>query len=307
MQDTQTILIVDAEETARFALQKKLSRSGYKVVSLEKAEDALYLLKAGDVKVDLVISNVKLRKVDGIELLRRVKAMDEPLPVLLLAGQGNMEDVITALRLGVDDFIRKPFEASDVVSSVHSILRRKQEEIMAESFGRFLEYEKTVYLIPNEISLINTISYQLTRNLLPMGLCNRTTAENISFALKEAITNAMFHGNLEISSAIREQDGIKGFNEEIDRRKDDPLYKNRKVKIVCEETIEYIEYSIEDEGPGFDYKLLPDPREPENFFKNSGRGLLIVKVHFDEVRWNEKGNCIYLKKYRTAQHENNDE
>ena len=303
MKDARTVLIVDAEEMTRFALQRKLSRSGYNIISLEKAEDALYLIKSGDVKVDLVISDIKLYKMDGIELLRRLKALDEPLPVLLIAGKGNMEDVISALRLGADDFIRKPFDASDVVSSVHSILRRKQEEIMAGAFGRFLEYEKTVYVIPNDVSLVNMISYQLTRNLLPMGFCNKTTAENISLALKEAITNAMFHGNLEISSTIREQDGIKGFNEEIDRRKDEFLYKDRKVRIVCEGTVENIEYSIEDEGPGFDYKSVPDPRDPENFFKNSGRGLLIINVHFDEVGWNDKGNCIYLKKRRIAARE----
>ena len=298
MKDVQTILIVDADEMARFALQRKFSRSGYNIISLEKAEDALYLIKSGDVKVDLVISDIKLSRMDGIELLRRLKTMDEPLPVLLLAGKGNMEDVISALRLGVDDFIRKPFDANDVVLSAYSILRRKQEEIMAGAFGRFIDYEKVVYVIPNEVSLINMISYQLTRNLLPMGFCNKTTAENISLALKEAITNAMFHGNLEISSVIREQEGMKGFNEEIDKRKDDLIYKDRKVKIVCEKNLEYIEYSIEDEGPGFNYSSVPDPREPENFFKNSGRGLLIISVHFDEVYWNDRGNCIYLKKRR---------
>ena len=304
MKDFQTILIVDAERMTRFTLQEKLSRSGYNIVSLEKAEDAIYLIKSVDAKIALVISDIKLYKMDGIELLRRIKAMAEPIPVLLLAGKGNMEDVIAALRLGADDFIRKPFDVNDVVLSAHSILRRKQEEMMVGAFARFLEYEKSIYVIPNEISLVNMVSYQLTKNLIPMGFCNRTTAENISLALKEAITNAMFHGNLEISSAVREQDGIKGFNEKIEKRKDEPLYKNRKVRIVCEETLEYIEYSIEDDGPGFDYRSIPDPRDPENFFKNSGRGLLIISVHFDEVRWNDKGNSIYLKKRRITAREN---
>ncbi|MCL2026587.1 MAG: response regulator [Leptospirales bacterium] len=304
MKDFQTILIVDAERMTRFTLQEKLSRSGYNIVSLEKAEDAIYLIKSVDAKIALVISDIKLYKMDGIELLRRIKAMAEPIPVLLLAGKGNMEDVIAALRLGADDFIRKPFDVNDVVLSAHSILRRKQEEMMVGAFARFLEYEKSIYVIPNEISLVNMVSYQLTKNLIPMGFCNRTTAENISLALKEAITNAMFHGNLEISSAVREQDGIKGFNEKIEKRKDEPLYKNRKVRIVCEETFDYIEYSIEDDGPGFDYRSIPDPRDPENFFKNSGRGLLIISVHFDEVRWNDKGNSIYLKKRRITAREN---
>ncbi|MCL2025904.1 MAG: response regulator, partial [Leptospirales bacterium] len=75
MKDVQTILIVDAERMTRFTLQEKLSRSGYNIISLEKAEDALYLIKLEDVKIDLVISDIKLYKMDGIELLRRIKAM----------------------------------------------------------------------------------------------------------------------------------------------------------------------------------------------------------------------------------------
>lgn len=296
--ESQTVLLVDSDEMDRFALQQKLSRKGYNVVSLDKGEDALYLLRSGDVKVDLIISDVKLRKMDGIELLRRIKSMDEPLPMLLITGQGNMEDVITALRLGADDFIRKPFDANDVLSSVHSVLRRKQEKSIAESFARFLEYAKAIYVIPNDISLINIMAFQLTSTLAPSGFCTNAVSENLSLALKEALTNAVCHGNLEISSDIRESEGLTGFNGEIDRRSKMPIYRDRKVKIIYEQTSSYVDYSIEDEGKGFDYKNQPDPRNPENFFKNSGRGLLIIGVHFDEVSWNDKGNRIFLKKYK---------
>ena len=101
------ILVVDDEEVIRYSLQKKLSRLGYKVISMEKAEDVLYLLKNGE-KVDLVITDIKLRKMDGIELLRRIHGLDEPIPVLIITGHGNVEDAIRALRYGASDFIRKP-------------------------------------------------------------------------------------------------------------------------------------------------------------------------------------------------------
>jgi anti-sigma regulatory factor (Ser/Thr protein kinase) len=111
----------------------------------------------------------------------------------------------------------------------------------------------------------------------------------------------MFHGNLEIPSSIREDQGIKGFNDEIDRKKNDPAYSGRTVTVEYELTRDYVEYIISDEGPGFNYKDLPDPRDPENFFKNSGRGLLIIRIHMDEVEWNEKGNSIRLRKYKVEQ------
>jgi len=299
-----TIIIIDDEEVIRFTLQKKLSRLGYKVISLEKAEDALYIIKQGEEEIDLIISDIKLRKMDGIELLRRVKALDDPIPVMLITGHGNVEDAVTALRFGANDFIRKPFDINDVASSVRSILRRKHERLLEESFARFTEYEKAVFRIPVDTSIMNTISYKLTKNLVPSGLCNTTTAENIALALKEAISNAMYHGNLEISSEMREQGGIKAFNEEIEKRKDDERFRGRTVQITYEQSPEYVEYRIEDQGPGFDYKSLPDPRDPDNFFKNSGRGLLIIQLHMDSVEWNGKGNCITLRKNKVEKTEN---
>jgi len=298
MNDVATkILVVDDEEVIRYTLQKKLSRLGYNVVSMEKAEDALYLLKNGE-RVDLIITDVKLRKMDGIELLRRINSQDESIPVLIITGHGNVEDAIRALLYGASDFIRKPFDINDVAASVRDILKRKKEKKLAESFARYIEYEKGRISIPVDVSLIDNISYYLTKNLAAMGLFNRTTSENMALALQEAISNAMLHGNLEISSAIREDGGLKAFNEEVEKRKMDERYKNRVVNINYELTGEYAEYIIEDEGPGFDYTALPDPRDPENFFRNSGRGLLIIRIHMDEVEWNDSGNVLRLRKNR---------
>lgn len=292
-----SILVVDDEEVIRYTLQKKLSRMGYNVISMEKAEDALYLLK-NDEKVDLIITDIKLRKMDGIELLRRINAFDEPIPVLIITGHGNVEDAIKALRYGASDFIRKPFDINDIASSVREILKRRHERQMVQGFAQFVEQSETVIRIPVDSSLINPVSYFLTKDLVSANMCNNTTAENITLSLQETLSNAMFHGNLEVSSEVREVEGLKGYNELIELREEDPHYRNRYVTIKYFLNKEYVEYIVEDEGPGFDHKNLPDPRDPDNFFKNSGRGLLIIRIHMDEVGWNEKGNVIRLRKYK---------
>jgi len=296
--ELSTILVVDDEEVVRFTLQKKLSRLGYNVISLEKAEDVLYIIKNNVEKVDLIITDVKLRKMDGIELLRRVKNSDEPIPVLLVTGHGNVEDAIRALKYGANDYIRKPFDINEVAISVRNILRRKEEEKIADNFGTYSVFEKSIFEIYNEPQLINPLSYKLTRDLVPLGLFNETTCENITLALREAISNAMFHGNLEISSEIRNNGGIKQFNLEIEKRKSLEPYVLRKIKIIYEKTLDFVEYVIEDCGNGFDCNNLPDPRDPDNFFKNNGRGLLIIRIHMDEVEWNDKGNLIRMRKYK---------
>jgi DNA-binding response OmpR family regulator len=290
------ILVVDDEEVIRITLQKKLSRMGYNVISFEKAEDLLYYMKDGDSRADLIITDIKLRKMDGIELLRRINSMEEPPPVLIISGHGNVEDAIRALRYGASDYIRKPFDINDLTSSVRSALKRKLEKSLAESSGKYKKYEKSVFCIPNDGSLINTISFNLTKDLVPSGLFNYTTSENIALSLKEALTNSMFHGNLEIDSSLRDSGGMREFNDEVEKRRVIAPYNERMVKITYEFTPDYVLYEIEDQGPGFNYQSLPDPRDPENFFKNSGRGLLIIRIHMDEVTWSDSGRVITMKK-----------
>lgn len=294
----ESIVIVDDDELIRFTLQKKLSRLGYNVISLDKAEDAIYLLKNKEQTIDLIITDIKLRKMDGIEFLQYINAMESPVPVLILSGEANIEDAIRALRFGACDFIRKPFDINEVISTVRGVLRRKHEERLAVNFGQYIIHDRRSFSMPMDMAIANHLSFKLTKNLPAVGLCNQATAENISLALREAITNAMFHGNLELSSTIRESGGIRSYNEEIERRLSDEHYSKRRVKIEYELTHDYVEYTIEDEGPGFDVKSLPDPRDPDNFFKKSGRGILIIQIHFDDVEWNDAGNRIRMRKNR---------
>jgi len=304
--ETPTVVVVDDDEAIRYALQKKLTRFGLKIISLDKAEDALFLLKNPESAVDLVVTDIKLRKMDGIELLRHINILERPVPVLIITGQGNIEDAIRALRYGARDFIRKPIDINEVASIVRRILRSEQEKQLASAFGKYIRSERRSYVIPVDPTVIDVMSYELTRNLMPFGLCNYTASENVALALQEAISNAMFHGNLEIDSAVRAERGIKGFNEEIEARRTDERYRDRTVRIQYDLNPEYVEYVIEDDGPGFNYNALPDPRDQQNFFKDSGRGILIIRIHMDEISWSERGNAIRMRKYRidakSAQH-----
>jgi DNA-binding response OmpR family regulator len=294
-----TILVVDDEEVIRTTIQKKLNRDGYNVISFETSEDLLSYLKNPNPKADLIITDIRMPQMDGIELLRRINSLDEPIPVLIISGHGDVEDAIKALRYGASDYIRKPFDIGDITSAVKVILKRKLEKKLSENFAKFKLSEKSVLEIPNDTDLINTVSYNFTKDLAPAGLFDNTTTENISLSLQEAIANAMFHGNFEIDSALRESGGIKEFNNEINKRKVLSPYKDRTVKVTYELTPDYVVYEITDQGPGFDYQIMPNPEDPENCLKNSGRGILIIRLNMDEVTWHDKGNIIRMKKYKT--------
>ncbi|MBN2401138.1 MAG: response regulator [Spirochaetes bacterium] len=299
--NTYNVAVVDDEEEIRSVLEKKLSKLGLNVTTFGEAEELLNIINKDERSIDLVISDIKLPGIDGIELLRHLDKLQNPMPVLLITGHGSIEHAIQALRYGAYDFIRKPFDLNELASSVNRILRGKREEKLTDNLGQYILYEKRLFEIPSDSTACNVITYILTKDLTAAGFCGRTAMGNISLALKEAIDNAIIHGNLEISSEIIENQGIKEFYDEVNKRKTLKKYSGKKVTVYYELVHDYVEYIIEDDGRGFDYDLLPDPRDPENFFKNSGRGLLIIRTLMDEVDWNAKGNTIRLRKYRAKE------
>jgi anti-sigma regulatory factor (Ser/Thr protein kinase) len=108
--------------------------------------------------------------------------------------------------------------------------------------------------------------------------------------------NAIFHGNLEVSSALRELDGGKPYHDLAERRRQEAPYGDRRVRVTAVQRREEVRYHIADEGPGFDPSALPDPTDVSQLERVSGRGLLLIRTFMDEVAHNARGNEITLVK-----------
>jgi anti-sigma regulatory factor (Ser/Thr protein kinase) len=132
-----------------------------------------------------------------------------------------------------------------------------------------------------------------------MGCCDETDRIRIGIALTEALTNARVHGNLEISSELRQQDDDSYERLARERCRQAP-YRDRRIHVRARLTSCEAVYSIRDEGPGFDPSVLPDPTDPANLERRSGRGLLLIRTFMDEVTHNATGNQITLVKRRKA-------
>jgi hypothetical protein len=116
-------------------------------------------------------------------------------------------------------------------------------------------------------------------------------------ALEEAVLNAMIHGNLEVSSSLREADD-DAFERLIAIRQADSRYNSRLVTVEMNGSREEISWRIVDEGPGFNVARLPDPRSAERINLQSGRGVLMMRAFMDEVAYNTRGNEVTLVKRR---------
>jgi two-component system, OmpR family, response regulator ResD len=118
-----TVMVVEDEPTIAEVVSRYLERAGY--LTLHAADGEAALAKAGERWPDLVVLDLMLPRIDGLEVMRRLRARDRGrLPIILLTAKGEESDRVVGLRLGADDYVVKPFSPAELVARVDAVLRR---------------------------------------------------------------------------------------------------------------------------------------------------------------------------------------
>ena len=120
----EKILIVDDEEGMRRLLDRLLSREGYETTTVGSGEEALRQMRADT--FDLVVTDIKMPEMDGLQLLEEIKAYNPSLPVIVITAYGTVENAVQALRAGAYDYITKPFESDELRLTVAQVLERQR-------------------------------------------------------------------------------------------------------------------------------------------------------------------------------------
>jgi DNA-binding response OmpR family regulator len=121
MPDSSTILLVDDEDSVQKLLTYPLERDGFRVVSARDGEEAL--TRFAEEAVDLVVLDIMLPKLDGLEVCKRLRA-ESSVPIIMLTARDDEFDTVLGLELGADDYITKPFSIREFRSRVRALLRR---------------------------------------------------------------------------------------------------------------------------------------------------------------------------------------
>ncbi len=127
LQKTVSILVVDDDRSLRNMLSFVLSKEGFQVVEAENGLDALKKLKGA--KFDLVVSDIRMPDLNGIELLKRIKTHDPDLPVIMITAYAATHDAIEAMKLGAEDYIMKPFNLDELKIIINKSLHKKSIEL----------------------------------------------------------------------------------------------------------------------------------------------------------------------------------
>lgn len=119
MIDIQKILIVDDEENIRNLLQKVLSKAGYRVYLAEDGEAALRIIM--NRSIDIVITDIKMPKMNGIELMEKARQIDPEVEFIIMTAFATLDTAITALKMGARDYITKPFDIEEIIASLKRV------------------------------------------------------------------------------------------------------------------------------------------------------------------------------------------
>lgn len=157
------ILIIDDDHSIRSMLSIVLKNEGYEVIAVESAIIALKKLKKET--VDLIISDIKMPEISGIELLRKVKLIDQEIPVIMITGFASTNDAVEAMKLGAEDYIIKPFNLDELKIIINkSIYKKTIEKENIELKSKLTEKEKFENIVGKNskmlkiFDLIDTIS-----------------------------------------------------------------------------------------------------------------------------------------------------
>jgi CheY-like chemotaxis protein len=297
------VLIVDDSPVDRRLAARLLERrgggggpSGITVATAENGREALDVIARE--QPDAVVTDLQMPEMNGLDLVLQVRARYPLVPVILMTAHGSEELAVRALRSGAASYVPKRELGPDLLETVEAVIdaahgRRDQTRLL-----RSLARTESQFVLENDPSLIPPLVSYLRDGVLRMSGSDETGLIQMTIALREALLNAMDHGNLELDSALRERDDHSYHALRRERQAIQP-YADRRVYVASRETPGEAVFVIRDEGPGFDTSKLPDPTDPANLERRSGRGLLLIRAFMSEVRHNARGNEVTLT-YRTG-------
>jgi len=264
--DKRRILIVDANKELRTLLSHVLGDFGHEVVATGNRDEALAREDLED--FDLIISDLTEDADGGVQILSEIKRKRLFVPVVVSSEDTQHPGLVKAFKMGAANYLRRPYDKQELQAIVEKTLGYKLrfvEDVKVVPFVR----ERIEFELPSDLSLMNGVLHYLHERVTKLGIINPERS-NLFIALDEAFVNAVKHGN------------------KYDQRK--------LVRITADLSPKEARFTIEDEGEGFDVKEIPDPRDPANLFKTSGRGVLLIYNIMDEVAYNDRGNRLTMVK-----------
>jgi CheY-like chemotaxis protein len=271
-----TILIVDDSATDRRLAGGLLGQIDD--VRVEYAIDGGDALIQMELHVpDIVVTDLDMPSINGLELVEVIRKAYPVIPIILMTAQGSEDIAVRALRAGASSYVPKRTLNLQLSETVQQVLQAARLDRGHLRLMRRLVRQEIEFVIENDLELVSSTVQYLQDTAFAMGVCDESDRLRIGVALQEALTNASFHGNLELSSTLREGDHRLYYDMAM-QRASLPPWSTRRIYVTGRFTADEAEFRIRDDGPGFNPDCLPDPTDPANLERPCGRGLLLIQA-----------------------------
>ena len=294
MSHTPRILIVDDEPFNIEILLEYLEDTGYDLDTAEDGQAAWDKLRAAPGDYDVVILDRMMPRMNGLEVLARIKAHPElqSIPVILQTALAAQDEILEGIRAGAWYYLTKPFDEALLLSVLGTAVedrrryRRMQEESHAagRTFGLMCEGRFRFQTLEAARDIATVLA-----NACP-------DPGRVVIGMSELLINAVEHGNLGITydekTVLREENR---WDEEVARRLADPRYRERWVEVHYRRTPEAVEVCITDQGEGFEWRKYMD-MDAERAFDTHGRGIAMSRmISFDHLEYRGCGNEVLVR------------
>lgn len=297
-----TILLVEDSPTQLLQMRMLLESGSHVVRCAGDGYEALEHLAAGF--CELVVTDMEMPLMNGLQLVHRMRDDYPHVPAVLVTARGSEHLAAQALRQGAAGYVPK--------SSLDDLLLKTVDEVLGlirteQSYAKLIECmteNRFVFEIPNQPDMFMPAIDLTLQMACGIELLNDSDRPRVAMALKQALENAMYRGNLQLT---REQWQSESSNDVPNKQA--PIvverlavapYSDRKIHFDARVIREMLRVVIRDQGPGFDISGAAKSGDPQAMDSQNGRGLVLMTTLMDKISFNESGNEITLIKYRDS-------
>ncbi|MEQ8784931.1 MAG: response regulator [Pirellulaceae bacterium] len=294
-----SILVVDDSQIQRVLIEGLLCKNPeYRVRLAADGREALAEI-AKD-RPDLVVTDLVMPQMDGLELVRTVRRRFPDIPAILMTAFGDESIAVDAMEAGAASYVPKAQKAERLMAAVERVTEYAQASRSREQVKHCMTEYHCRFALANDRRLIRALVAQIQEAMAGIGFGDTVERIRVSEALEEALLNAMYHGNLEIT---REE--LAQLRAELDDRMLDRLVEDRcresplgerRILVVAHLREGEARFVVRDEGRGFNSMSFVNAPATESFASGEHRGMTLIGTLMDEVSFNQTGNELVMRK-----------
>lgn len=295
-----TILVVDDSAVDRRLLSGILEkRPDFRVETVANGAEAV--AKVRESLPDVVVTDLNMPEMDGLQLVTALRNLHPQIPVILTTANGSESVAMEALEEGAANYVAKSQAAERLIACVDQVLQmlgirssyRKLSEAMTSAHFQYtLDGDPAVHQ-----SLLELVQH-LAQG---MQLCDPTEQVRMSLALDEALRIAYYRGNLELTTAEFDALEMKqaAVVSKVNQRRVAAPYADRRLHVDVQITPQSATFQVRHEGPGLGDIALDDPHDPSAIKYSEKRGAVLMHLFMDDIQFAPNGGEITMTKRKS--------